>query len=229
MKPPNLDGCDERLAISWRHQITFDPHERQRLRLGLFRLWQMKIHFVAVKVSVIRRTNAFVEAKCPVRHDFRVMRHDTEFVQRRLTVKQYNVAVDHVTLDDVARFEELAVILAIAVTKKLLISGDAIFDKVSTGVIVRPVADQLTHELDVNRSDFFRISHDFGDENRNGDLIDPEIRIRRDDRPTGVIHAFAAEITAKTTLLALQTLDESPGRFLGLHVERNSGGFAVDV
>lgn len=45
------------------------PHQDQSLGFGFFGLRQMEVHLVTVKVGVVRRAHAFVEAKGPVRFD----------------------------------------------------------------------------------------------------------------------------------------------------------------
>ena len=50
------------------------------------------------------------------------------------------------------------------------------------------------------------------------DLIDPEVRIRRDDGPAGEIHSLSGQVPAKPAGLALQPLHKTPRGFLGLWV-----------
>ena len=65
----------------------------------------MQVHFVAVKVGVVGLTDAFIEAEGPVWTDFDAMGEDREFVERRLAVEEYDVAVSDVSIDDIANPE----------------------------------------------------------------------------------------------------------------------------
>ena len=62
----------------------------------------MHVHLVTIKVGVVRRRHAQVEAKRAVRHDAHAVTHDTHLVQARLAVEQHQVAVLHVALNLVA-------------------------------------------------------------------------------------------------------------------------------
>ena len=58
-----------------------DRHEGQRQSAYLLRLRQMQIHFVAVKVGIVRRAHALVEAQRAARHDACPVRHDRELMK----------------------------------------------------------------------------------------------------------------------------------------------------
>lgn len=45
------------------------PHQDKSLSFGFFSLGQVKVHFITVKVSVIRSAHALVEPERPVRFD----------------------------------------------------------------------------------------------------------------------------------------------------------------
>lgn len=61
-----LDGRDEGLPVAGRHQVGPGAHEHQGLRPGLLRLRQVQVHLVPIKVRVVRRAHALVEAERPV-------------------------------------------------------------------------------------------------------------------------------------------------------------------
>lgn len=42
-------------------------HQSECFSLGLFCLWKMKIHFIAIKVCIVRSTDALVETEGPMR------------------------------------------------------------------------------------------------------------------------------------------------------------------
>lgn len=43
------------------------------------------------------------------------------------------------------------------------------------------------------------IREDFGNMNWNSNLIDPEVRVRRDDRSSGKIHSLSTQVTTETS------------------------------
>ena len=66
----------------------------------------MRIHFVAVKVGIVRRRDTQVEPKGhAIRQHAHPVAHHGHFVQRRLPVKQDDIPVDHVAIHDVAAFQ----------------------------------------------------------------------------------------------------------------------------
>ena len=74
---------------------------------GLLRLRQVQVHLVAVKVGVVRRAHALVEAERAAGQHARAVAHDGHLVQRRLPVEEHDVAVHQVPLDDVAHRQAL--------------------------------------------------------------------------------------------------------------------------
>jgi hypothetical protein len=63
----------------------------------------MQVHLISVKICVVRVAHAFVESKGPPRTNLDKVTHDTELVERRLTVEEYYIAVLEVAFDDVSR------------------------------------------------------------------------------------------------------------------------------
>jgi hypothetical protein len=62
----------------------------------------VQVHFVPIKVGVVRRADAFIEAEGAVGHDAGAVRHDGELVEGGLAVEKHHVAVAHVALHKVA-------------------------------------------------------------------------------------------------------------------------------
>lgn len=58
--------------------------------------------------------------------------------------------------------------------------------------------------------------------NRNGHLIDSHVRIRRDDGPAREIDTLAREVATETTLLTLESLNETSSWFLRLENNNNN-------
>ena len=80
-------------------------HQLRRLSLRLQRLGQVQVHLVAVKIRIVRRADALVEAEGAVGENVRLVRHDGQFVQGGLAVEQDEVAVLHVSLHLVAHLQ----------------------------------------------------------------------------------------------------------------------------
>lgn len=65
--PARLRGRDEDLAVLGRSQVVHDAHEQRGLCARLLRLRHVHVHLVAVKVRIVRRAHALVEAEGPAR------------------------------------------------------------------------------------------------------------------------------------------------------------------
>jgi hypothetical protein len=65
----------------------------------------MHVHFVAVKIGVIRLCHRHIEPERALLHDFRYMTHHRTPMEGRLSVKQHCVSVHHVSMNHVAVFQ----------------------------------------------------------------------------------------------------------------------------
>lgn len=71
------------------------PHQDKSLSFGFFCLRQVKVHFITIKVSVIRRAHTLIEAECPVRFDSG-LQHEEEYttcVIRNTSKKNKNIYI----------------------------------------------------------------------------------------------------------------------------------------
>jgi len=107
----------------------------------------MQVHLVAVEVSIVGRANALVEAEGTMFKNLSTMGHDGEPVQRRLPVEQDNVAVNHVSLDDVTESQILSNFLSISVLEKFLHLDTGALHKVCSRMYISSVDDQLSKVL----------------------------------------------------------------------------------
>ena len=78
-------------------------HEDQCFRFGFFCLWEMQIHLVTIEISIERRTDAFIETKGSMRHHTCKQRHDWKTMQRRLSIEEHHISVDHVPFDNITK------------------------------------------------------------------------------------------------------------------------------
>jgi hypothetical protein len=53
----------------------------------------MAVHFIAIKISIVRSTDTCVEPKSSPFHHLDAVRHDRHFVKRWLTIKKNNITV----------------------------------------------------------------------------------------------------------------------------------------
>ena len=93
---------------------------------------------------------------------------------------------------------------------------------------ITSIADRLLQSIDIVCCNAFRVCEDLGYTLGYGDLIDPQVRIRRDDSTAGEVDTLSGEITTETTLLSLQSLAKT-SYWLLAHLRRHSWKFGVDV
>lgn len=111
--------------------------------------------------------------------------------------------------------------------KSFAVGSDEI---VGAGVEFRAVLDELFDFFDVPFGDHFGDGEDLGEIFRDADVVDPDIRVRRDDGAGGEVDPFAGEIGAEATFFAFQTLGEGAKGAAG-SVPRggDSGDLVVEV
>src|SRR5699024_2345489 len=74
-----LDGRDDRFSILWSSQIILNTHQFHCLCSRLFGLRHVQIHFVSVKVCIIRVAYTLIQPKGSVWADLGKVRQDTQF------------------------------------------------------------------------------------------------------------------------------------------------------
>ena len=134
------------------------------------------------------------------------MTHHRHTVERRLTIEEDGVAVDHMTVHHVA-LEELE-------GAELRLRDVLQRDRASVGalnglrarVLVRSVLDKRVHPVDVEGRDALREGQIHRDLVGNTELLDGDVRVRRDHGTGGELHALALEIVADATLLRAEAL-----------------------
>ena len=62
MRGTDLGGSDQDLSVLGSAQVVDNAHQVERFGSGLLRLGHMQIHFVAVKICIVRAADALVEA-----------------------------------------------------------------------------------------------------------------------------------------------------------------------
>ena len=90
---------DHSTAVARREDVFLNTHQNLCLSTCFFRLNHVEVHFVTVKVSVVWSTNCEVESEGMPFHDTNFVNHHRHTVERRLSVKDSNIAIDKVALN----------------------------------------------------------------------------------------------------------------------------------
>ena len=224
-----LRRCDDWLPVSWRHEIMLHAHQRKRLGPSFLRLRHMHVHFITVKVCVVRTAHTFVKAECAPWSDLGAMTHDRQLVQTWLSVEQDNIAIADVALHDVADTQVRSDVIAHARELEETLEPVApIYMVISAGVGIGAVPDRLAHSLDVVGKYALWVREDLGDSLRHGNFVDRQVRIRRNDCAAGEVDALATKIATETTLLALEPLTKAANWLVTAH-GRHTRHLRVDV
>ena len=97
-----LNGRNDGFSVLWSSQIILNTHQFHCLCSGLFSLRHVQVHFVSVKVCIIRVAYTLVQPEGSVWADLGKVRQDTQFVKRRLTVEEHDITIFKMTLDEIA-------------------------------------------------------------------------------------------------------------------------------
>ena len=191
------------------HDHLRHHHQLLHLRARLHALRQVHVHLVAVEIRVVRRRHRDVHPKSGVGHDPNPVTHDGHLVQRRLTVEEHAVAVDHVPLHLVPVLESL-VALAFhepKVQALAILADDVLGPSLARGR-VRAVLDELTQALDVVRGHRLRVGHVESDRPRDAELVEHQVGVGRDHRARRKVNALTHQVTPNPASLTLETLGD---------------------
>src|ERR1700712_3433409 len=156
------------------------------------------------------------------------MAHDTEFMQRRLSVEQDNVAVLEMSLYYIPDLKILGLPVFSSKFQGDFVIRILLNDLLSTRVYIWSIFHALPQLFYILFLNSFGVCKIFGNQNRDCDLIDSQIRIRRNDSSTREVNTLSRKISSESTLFSFQSLAEAPNRFAicSLLEARN---IAVDV
>ena len=173
-----LRGTHDRLAVGGAEDVVGGHHQRVCFDLGLDRQRQMDGHLVTVEVRVEALANQRMQVDRVAFDQHRLERLDSHAVQRRGTIQQYRVVLDH-RLEDVPDFLVLAL-------QHLL------------GALDRVRVPQFFELADDERLVQFQ-----RDLLGQAALVQPKRRADHDHAARRIIHAFAQQVLTKPALLAL--------------------------
>mmetsp|Transcript_34337 Transcript_34337/g.110270 ORF Transcript_34337/g.110270 Transcript_34337/m.110270 type:complete len:234 (+) Transcript_34337:630-1331(+) len=161
--------------------------------------------------------------------DLDAVAHDGHLVEGGLAVEDDDVVVAEVPFDDEARREsEVVQVLDVAEVDPTAVG---VLDVACAGPLVRPVPDEFHQLGDVVAADSLRNGQRLGDGSRDADLVDRQVRVRRNDGPRREVDALPHEVPSKAAFLALQALAdglERLARTLGLLYARLGAGVVVE-
>ena len=80
----------------------------------------MDIHFVTVEVGIVRRANANVQSEGLPWPHFDLVRHNTDFVQRGLSIEEHNISVVEVSFHNVTNAKVLGDFVQLRILQCLL-------------------------------------------------------------------------------------------------------------
>ena len=203
-----LGRRDQDLPVFGGGQVGGDAHQAGRLRPGLLRLGDVQVHFVAIKVGVVGRAHALVEAKGAPGHDAGGVGHDGLAVQGGLAVEEDGVPVVQVALHHVARAQLGRDAAAVAVLQE---PAPAVREAHKVGA--RPAAhageDAGAQVGQVVRGDAGRVGQGHGDGAGDAHLADAQVGVGRDDGAGGKVDALARQVAPEPALLALEALHKA--------------------
>jgi len=173
---------NDNLAVARCDQVMVHTHELRRLHASLLGLRHVEVHLVAIEVGIVRRADALVETEGAVRNDACAVGHDGQLVEGGLSVEEDHIAVGHVPLDRVTNLQLLSDPPPVAELEGALAARS--LDVVGPRPLAGSLEDGSAQIADVGGEDLLRVSQDHGDAHGDADLVDGQVGVRRDDRPT---------------------------------------------
>jgi len=170
-------------------------------------------YLVAVKIGVVGRAHTLVEAEGAVGADLDVVSHDRELVEGGLSIEEHDVLVLEVTFDNVTDGQLFGEVCTVGDKLEVDFLVVRVLNVICSGVDIGTVKHVLAQTLDVVRKNALGVRQHLGDELGNGDLVDLEVGVGRDDRTRRKVDTLAREIATEATLLALEALAEATNRF----------------
>jgi len=132
--------------------------------------------------------------------------HHGHLVQRRLTVEQHIVAVVQVSIHNVAGHELRRQHVAIRVAQRLGLMSAREPHILGTRPHIGAIAHDAAHLLDVEIIDLLGERQVHSNLDWHTQLIQTDVRIRRDDGTRTLIHTLAIQVATNAPLLLLETI-----------------------
>src|ERR1700738_102607 len=126
------------------------------------------------------------------------MPHHRHFMERRLTIEDYNVAVDNVAFYSPAELQiDIPATFMITEIDSFACVANDIF---RSGMLVGAVAYEFLEFMDVEGGDCFRVGEGLGNTPWYTNCIETQIWISRNNSPCRKIDPLPHQIASQTTL-----------------------------
>lgn len=152
----------------------------------------------------------------------------TYLMQTWLSIEQRNVPVNHMALNNVTNTQAVGNSGFVTKLQVLLEPIATSRNVVGTWMDVATIADRLLQSINIVRCNAFRICEDLSDTLGYSYLVNPQVRIRRNDGAAREVDTLPGKVTTEATLFSLQSLAETTYWLLA-HLRRDSRELGVDV
>jgi hypothetical protein len=136
------------------------------------------------------------------------MAHHRHTVKRRLTIEKDGVTVQHVAVHHIT----LKQLKGLELRRRNVLQSDGptidALNGLRTRILIGTGLNQCVHTVDIEGRHPFGEGKVHSDLEGNAELLNGDVRIRRNDGTGGKFHAFALEIVADAPLLCTETLFE---------------------
>ena len=163
----------------------------------------MHIHFVAVKVSVVRTRNQHIQPERLIGQHLHPVRHHRHLVERRLSVEQHNVPVNQMAIHHVPIVQDNLIRIHVLQRNHTPILAH---NRLSTWPLVRPILNKRVEFGLVELSHTVRKGEIRGDLHRHSQFLNGDIGIGRNHRTSRKLHTLALDVVADAALLGADAL-----------------------
>lgn len=223
-----MNSADDGTTVFGGNNMVLDEEKDLSFGTTFFRLWDMDIHFIAIEVCVIGRSDLEVETESAVGHDTDQVGHYGHTVEGGLAIKEDDITIAEVAFDDELRgevFGDGGAISDIAEINAAAVGAD---DIVGARKAIGTDEDQVFHAFHVPFSDTFGNGEGTSDFEWDANFIDAEIGIRTDNGASREINAFTGEVAAETAFFAFKALGEgAEGTAGAMAGGGNAGDFII--
>ena len=197
-----LNHLNDGRVLTRTHNKTQNTGKLLELCLCRYRLREVKVHLIAVKVSVIRLGGRNVQAERRTGQDLDTMALHRSLVERRLTVEEHVVTIDHVAVNYIALMEidHIGVHVLERHHALLLLQEHGL----GTGVL-HTVLDIHHQAITVVGRDNLGLGEVRGNLLRDTQFIDINVGVGRNHRTGREVHTLTHEVTTHTTRLGTET------------------------
>ncbi len=198
-----LEELDDGRVGTRTDDLTHHAGELTELRSGRDALRHVHVHLITVKVGILRTRRRNVETKRRLRKHTHAVALHRSLVKRRLAVEEHNVAINEVTMDDVALTKLNVLGVDLAKIDRAIFLGEK--DGLGTRMLVGAITNTLHEAFTILRSHTFGKREIRGDLRRNTEFIEVDVGIRRNDGTGREVDTLAHQIAANTALLGAHT------------------------